>query len=151
MRRLFAIAIAFTLAVSAAAPAAQQYPSRLIKFVSSAPPGATPDVVGRLFAQQLAEEMKQPVIVENRAGANGTLAVEAVSKAAADGYTFLVTSAATLSTNPFLCPETGVRSVTGIPGQIAASSSFLLPGPRVIQVTSRSNSSNTVATPASTH
>lgn len=93
---------------------AQPYPSRVIKFLVAAQPGATPDVVGRLFALPLAEGIGQPVIVENRPGANGILGVEAVSRAAPDGYTLLIASTSTLSTNPFLYPKTGMLAVTGL-------------------------------------
>jgi tripartite-type tricarboxylate transporter receptor subunit TctC len=58
--------------------------------------------------------LKQTVVVENRGGANGQIAVGAVSRAPADGYTFLVTTAATLTTNPSLYPKAGALSVTGL-------------------------------------
>ena len=94
--------------------AAQQYPSQPITFVVSTTPGASPDIVARLFAQHLGEALKQTVVVENRGGANGQIAVGAVSRAPADGYTFLVTTAATLTTNPSLYPKAGALAVTGL-------------------------------------
>ena len=94
--------------------AAQQYPSQPITFVVSTTPGASPDIVARLFAHHLGEALKQTVVVENRGGANGQIAVGAVSRAPADGYTFLVTTAATLTTNPSLYPKAGALSVTGL-------------------------------------
>lgn len=92
---------------------AQDYPSKPIRFISSTPPGATPDVATRAFAEMLSAELKNPVIVENRPGANGLIAVEAAARSPADGYTFLGTTAATLSTNPFLYPK-GMIAVTGL-------------------------------------
>jgi tripartite-type tricarboxylate transporter receptor subunit TctC len=92
---------------------AQDYPNKPIRFISSTPPGATPDVCTRLFAELLSVELKNPVIVENRPGANGLIAVEAAARSAPDGYTFLGTTAATLSTNPFLYPK-GMIAVTGL-------------------------------------
>jgi tripartite-type tricarboxylate transporter receptor subunit TctC len=92
---------------------AQDYPTKPIRFISSTPPGATPDVATRAFAEMLATELKSPVIVENRPGANGLIAVEAAARSAPDGYTFLGTTAATLSTNPFLYPK-GMIAVTGL-------------------------------------
>ena len=92
---------------------AQDYPNRPIRFISSTPPGATPDVATRAFAELLSTELKTPVIVENRPGANGLIAVEAAARSAPDGYTFLGTTAATLSTNPFLYPK-GMIAVTGL-------------------------------------
>jgi tripartite-type tricarboxylate transporter receptor subunit TctC len=91
----------------------QEYPNKPIRFISSTPPGATPDVATRAFAEMLATELKNPVIVENRPGANGLIAVEAAARSAPDGYTFLGTTAATLSTNPFLYPK-GMIAVTGL-------------------------------------
>src|SRR5438105_4478439 len=92
---------------------AQDYPNKPIRFISSTPPGATPDVATRLFGELLSAELKNPVIVENRPGANGLIAVEAAARAAPDGYTFLGTTAATLSTNPFLYPK-GMIAVSGL-------------------------------------
>ena len=102
----------FITVLFAATPAlAQEYPNKPIRFISSTPPGATPDVCTRLFAELLSVELKNPVIVENRPGANGLIAVEAAARSAPDGYTFLGTTAATLSTNPFLYPK-GMIAVT---------------------------------------
>ena len=92
---------------------AQDYPSKPIRFISSTPPGATPDVATRAFAEMLSAELKNPVIVENRPGANGLIAVQAAAASAPDGYTFLGTTAATLSTNPYLYPK-GMVAVTGL-------------------------------------
>jgi putative tricarboxylic transport membrane protein len=71
---------------------AQDYPSRVIRIVSPHPPGIATDVLGRALAQKLNEALGQPVIVENRAGANGIVAAAAVAKAEADGYTMHITT-----------------------------------------------------------
>lgn len=101
-------AAAFTAALaSAAAPFAQAqpqqaaatYPSKPIHFVVPFPPGSGTDVGARFFARKLGELAGQPVIVENRAGANGFIAVKAVTSAPADGYTLLMGSNSTLATN----------------------------------------------------
>ncbi|BEP71771.1 MULTISPECIES: Bug family tripartite tricarboxylate transporter substrate binding protein [unclassified Variovorax] len=101
-------AAAFTAALaSAAAPFAQAqpqqaaatYPSKPIHFVVPFPPGSGTDVGARFFARKLSELAGQPVIVENRAGANGFIAVKAVTSAPADGYTLLMGSNSTLATN----------------------------------------------------
>ena len=101
-------AAAFTAALaSAAAPFAQAqsqqaaatYPSKPIHFVVPFPPGSGTDVGARFFARKLGELAGQPVIVDNRAGANGFIAVKAVTSAPADGYTLLMGSNSTLATN----------------------------------------------------
>jgi len=76
---------------------AQSYPSRPVTVIIPFPPGGTLDVVGRLLAQKLSEQMGQPFVVENRAGAGGIIGGNALAKAAPDGYT-LMFSASTSST-----------------------------------------------------
>jgi tripartite-type tricarboxylate transporter receptor subunit TctC len=79
------------MALIAAAPArAENYPARPVHIITPFPPGPT-DAVARLFAQRASEEWKQPVVVENRAGATGTIGTEQVVKAVPDGYTLLFT------------------------------------------------------------
>jgi tripartite-type tricarboxylate transporter receptor subunit TctC len=72
---------------------AETYPSRPVRFIVGAVPGSAPDVIARLIAQSLAERLGQSFIVENRSGASGNLATEAVARAAPDGYTLLLVSA----------------------------------------------------------
>jgi len=72
---------------------AQSYPTRPVRLIVGAVPGSAPDVIARLIAQSLAERLGQSFIVENRSGASGNLATEAVARAAPDGYTLLLVSA----------------------------------------------------------
>jgi tripartite-type tricarboxylate transporter receptor subunit TctC len=65
---------------------AQAWPNRPMRLVMPFAPGGGADIAGRLIAQELGEVLKQPVLVENRAGAGGTLALDNVAKSAADGY-----------------------------------------------------------------
>ena len=80
-----AIALSFALAAGA-----QTYPHKPVRITVPYPPGGTVDLVARHLAQQMGTQVGQQVIVENRAGANGTIGSDFVSKAAPDGYTLLV-------------------------------------------------------------
>jgi tripartite-type tricarboxylate transporter receptor subunit TctC len=80
--------------------AQQEYPSRAVKVVIPFPPGGAPDLVGRTLAHRLAERLGQPFVVENRTGAGGNIAAEAVAHAAADGYTLFAPSDGPLVINP---------------------------------------------------
>ncbi len=77
------------IALSSAA-AAQAYPTKAIRFISPYAPGGTTDIMARLIAAKLNESWGQPVIVENRAGANGNVGADVVAKSAPDGYTILM-------------------------------------------------------------
>src|SRR5262245_3680744 len=66
---------------------AQAYPSRPVRWVVGAPPGGALDIVARLMGQWLSDRLGQPLVIENRAGAAGIVAAEAVARAPADGYT----------------------------------------------------------------
>jgi tripartite-type tricarboxylate transporter receptor subunit TctC len=79
---------------------AQGYPTRTVKVVVPFPPGGAPDLVGRTLANRLAERLGQPFVVENRSGAGGNIAAEAVATSAPDGYTLLATSDGPLVINP---------------------------------------------------
>jgi tripartite-type tricarboxylate transporter receptor subunit TctC len=101
MKSLIAIAAA---AASLAAPAAiaQAYPNKPITLVVSFAAGSGTDAVARIIAPKLAERLKQPVVVENKAGANGQIAAEYVKNAKPDGYTLWMTTNTTHSANPSL-------------------------------------------------
>src|SRR6478736_1496815 len=92
-RRLALMAAAAAACFGLVLPAAlaqDAYPNRPVKLVIPYPPGGPTDLVGRLVAQRLSEQWKQPVVVENRAGASGTIGSEFVARATADGYTLLL-------------------------------------------------------------
>ena len=69
---------------------AQSYPTKPVRIIVSLAPGGAVDVMARLVAQKLTQRLGQPFVVENRAGAGGMLAAQAVAKSPADGYTLLV-------------------------------------------------------------
>lgn len=87
----FSILLATTLALAAVTGtcSAAAYPEKVVKVVIGYGPGSSTDIVGRIIAQGLADLWKQPVVVENRAGAAGNIAADTVAKSPADGYTIL--------------------------------------------------------------
>ena len=95
-----AFAVAATGAVSSAL--AQGYPNRSIKFIVPYSAGGLPDTVARIYAQRLGERLGQPVVVDNKPGANGVVAAQAMASSPKDGYTFLVTDGSMFSINPAL-------------------------------------------------
>ena len=85
------VALAAAVALVAGAAPAQDYPSRAIKIVAGFPPGGGVDTVARLIGQGMSSELGQPVVVENKPGAAGTIGAAQVAKSDPDGYTLLVT------------------------------------------------------------
>lgn len=96
MVRTIAVLV-FAMLTSAAG--AQTYPSRAIHFVSAFAPGGTTDILARVLAEKLREQVGQPVIVENRPGAGGNIGSNYVAKAAPDGYTLLMGASGPLAVN----------------------------------------------------
>ena len=86
-----AFILALCLSCDAAGLAfAQTYPAKPVRMVVPFPPGGAADLIGRVLAQRLSEQVGQAVIVDNRAGASGNIGAEAVAKAQGDGYTILL-------------------------------------------------------------
>jgi len=103
---LLALAAA-AAALSAPALRAETYPTRPITLVAIFGPGSASDTICRVIAQPLGIALKQPVIVENRPGADGALAATYVAKANPDGYTMMMGTNSPLSANPFLLKDLG--------------------------------------------
>ncbi len=121
------IAFAFLLFAVANIAAAQTYPSRTVRVVVPFPPGGAPDLVGRTLANRLSERLGQPFVVENRTGAGGNIAAEAVAKAAPDGYTLLATSDGPLVINPSVYKDLPFNALRDFaPITIAASAGLVL-------------------------
>jgi tripartite-type tricarboxylate transporter receptor subunit TctC len=104
MQRILGLALAFLLTgMTAAAPArADDYPSRSVNFLVPYAPGGGTDVYSRMLAEELRTQLKQPFVVENKAGAATAIAASALSKSAPDGYTIMMGSSTTLAMNPSL-------------------------------------------------
>jgi len=106
MPRLRSLLLLLTLGLLAWPAAAQDYPNKPIRLVVPYPPGGPTDLVGRTYAAKLQDMWGQPVIVENRSGANGNIASQLVAKAPADGYTLLL-HASSFVINPHLYKAPG--------------------------------------------
>ncbi len=126
IRRILAVAL---LIAAAAAAHAQPYPSKPIKFVIPYSAGTSTDVLGRLFSQKLSDVLGQTVIPENKAGAGGNIAGEAVARSAPDGYTLTFSTSAVHATNQALygnLPFDPIKDFTHI--------TFLVSAPNMLAV-----------------
>jgi tripartite-type tricarboxylate transporter receptor subunit TctC len=127
----FAAAL-WAIACTCCAPAgAQSYPGKAIRIVVPIAPAGSTDIVGRLIAERLSQQMGVPIIVENRPGAGTVIGTEFVAKAAADGYTLLVV-AVEFTINPSLrkLPYDPIRDFTCI-AQLTTSQYFLSTHPAI--------------------
>lgn len=105
MKKLSRIVTLGMLAFCLAAPLpvlSQAFPARPIRMIVPFPPGPALDLVARLVAMKMGESLGQPIVVENRSGANGAIGSELVARAAPDGYTLLAATASTHVTSVFL-------------------------------------------------
>jgi len=96
------VALAAALAAAAAPAFAQKYPAKPVRLVLPFTAASAVDVLGRLYAQKMSETWGQQVLVDNRTGAAGIIGMEAIARAAPDGYTLGMGNAATLALNPHL-------------------------------------------------
>ena len=97
-----ALSALVAMAVTASPVYAAEYPERNITVIVPFPPGGASDMTARLVAAKFAERVKQSVVIDNRAGANGALGAGALKQAAADGYTLLIGSIGVFAINPAL-------------------------------------------------
>jgi tripartite-type tricarboxylate transporter receptor subunit TctC len=106
---------------------AQAYPSKPIHIVVSVTAGGSIDTIARAYGEALSEKLGQPVVIDNKPGANGNIAAATVARAAPDGYTLLATGGSTLNLNPFLynsLPFDPVKSFA--PVAMTARTNFIL-------------------------
>ena len=103
----FAISAALLTSAQFACAQHPAYPSKSLRVIASMPPGGGIDLVARVVATRLADALGQPVIVDNRPGANGSLAAELTAKAPPDGYTLMVGAIGNLAVNAFFYKKLG--------------------------------------------
>src|SRR6516165_2137568 len=99
------LAILALLLLAAAPALAQTFPTHGVTIISPYQAGGTSDIIARALAQKLGETWSQPVVVENRPGANGAIGVQAVARAPADGHTLLAVASSALTLNPTIFPN----------------------------------------------
>src|SRR3954454_1212479 len=106
-RRSLLKAVAGATLLPLAGRAFAAYPERAIRLVVPFAPGGNADLMGRLLGEGLSQALGQPVVVENKAGAGGSIGAAEVARAAPDGYTLLVGSNGPLTVNPFVQAKLG--------------------------------------------
>ncbi|WP_280155361.1 tripartite tricarboxylate transporter substrate binding protein [Piscinibacter sp. XHJ-5] len=107
-------------------PASAAWPERPIRIVVPYAPGGFTDVLARLVATRLAEKLAQPVVVENKPGASTMLGAEAVARSAPDGYTLLMATTSTLSTNPLMFRKLTYKVTDFTPVALTGLTPFVL-------------------------
>lgn len=101
-RALIVLSLFLTIAAHAQTTKVNNWPLRPIKVIVAGPAGSGGDIFARMITVHLQEALKQPVIVDNKVGANGIIGNDAVAKSAPDGYTFLFTPSSSIAINPIL-------------------------------------------------
>jgi tripartite-type tricarboxylate transporter receptor subunit TctC len=130
MKKLLNVLAGATLALSTLTASAQAWPTKPVKIIVPVPAGGLADILARQLGEELGKQWKQPVVVENRAGAGTMIAGEATAKSAPDGYTLLLANDATLSSNQYIYKKMPYDPVTGFTPiiNIAASPIVMLAG-----------------------
>ncbi|OUM02448.1 Bug family tripartite tricarboxylate transporter substrate binding protein [Variovorax sp. JS1663] len=109
------------------AAAAETWPARPVRVIVSSAPGSAPDTVARIVGQAMAEELGQPLVIDNRVGANGLIGVDAAARVPADGYGLLIAPQGTMSANPHLyarLPQDPLAAFVGVT-RLASGAFFL--------------------------
>jgi len=126
---LAAVAAAVALAASGA-QAQNDFPSKPVRMIVSFPPGGSTDLIARVMAPVMSKNLGQQVVVENKGGAGGNIGVEAVARAAPDGYTMVLSGAGALGINSVLYRNLPFDPVKDLaPVSLVATSPFVLVGP----------------------
>ncbi len=112
VRRSVLVLLGLSALLGSGLAAAQDYPTKPIRLVVGYPPGGSNDIVARIIAPRLGEELNTTVIVENRAGVSGAIGADFVAKAAPDGYTLLAASASPVVITPHTIPKIPFNTLT---------------------------------------
>src|SRR3954462_4618917 len=102
MRRIAGLFTAAGILWLGASSALAQYPVKPVRIIVGLPPGGLADTVGRVLSAPLSQRLGQPVIVENRPGAEGMVGAQVAARSAPDGYTLLIGSSGSIATVPVL-------------------------------------------------
>ena len=126
LTRLLSAALAIACAGGATA-LAQGYPAKTVRLIVPFPAGGGSDIVGRILAGRLTEQMKQQVIVDNRPGAGGSIGTATAARAAPDGYTLVLASTSEIAVNPALYSKLTYDTVRDLaPVALVASTPVVL-------------------------
>ena len=114
--------------LSSTAASAQSYPTKPVTIVVSLAAGGAADIIARALSQRLTEQWGQPVLIENKGGANNQVGTAAVAKAAPDGYTLLLTPEHTFTVNPFLYRKLAydAKDLTPVTGVVSISQTLVV-------------------------
>ncbi len=104
-RKYFNLCVSISLAMWTGLAAAQPYPTKPVRLVVPFPAGGATDILARTISVKAAEKLGQPIVIDNRAGAGGTIGSALVAKASADGYTLLIATGSTHSIGPIINPK----------------------------------------------
>ena len=99
------VAAAFTVVAVCAAARCETYPEKPVTFIIPFAAGGGSDVIARLLQEDILKELGQPIVIDNRAGANGAIGSAAAARAVPDGYTLMLTASSTFSLNPNLMKD----------------------------------------------
>ena len=124
--RRFLDSIFFLVTIVSVSSYAQNYPNKIIKLIVPYAAGGSTDITARLIAKSLSTKLGQPGVVDNRAGAGGTIGQEVVAKSAPDGYTILFSAAGPLVVSPHTYPKLGYDPVKGFDPVILIATQPLL-------------------------
>jgi tripartite-type tricarboxylate transporter receptor subunit TctC len=118
--------LAGVLCLASGAALAQPYPNKNIRFIVPYPPGGNTDIVARIYAQKLSERLGQPVVIDNRGGAAGTLGVGLATKAPNDGYTIVIGDLGSMVIAPLANPAVGYTYKDLVPVGLMATVSIVV-------------------------